>query len=95
MRGIERIQDCIWRLAPHDGCGEVRFSASEDLLHAMDDKVREQISHVEELPGLVGAALTMPDAHWGFGFPSAASRRSMRTTAASSRRAASASIALA
>ena len=21
------------------------------------------------LPGLVGAAMTMPDAHWGYGFP--------------------------
>ena len=35
----------------------------------MDDKVLEQISNVARLPGLVGAAMAMPDAHWGYGFP--------------------------
>jgi tRNA-splicing ligase RtcB len=35
----------------------------------MDDKVLEQIGNVAKLPGLVGAAMTMPDAHWGYGFP--------------------------
>lgn len=35
----------------------------------MDDKVLEQIANVAALPGLVGAAMTMPDAHWGYGFP--------------------------
>jgi len=35
----------------------------------MDDKVIEQITNVARLPGLVGPAMTMPDAHWGYGFP--------------------------
>ena len=35
----------------------------------MDDKVLEQIGNVARLPGLVGAAMAMPDAHWGYGFP--------------------------
>ena len=35
----------------------------------MDAKVLEQIANVARLPGLVGAAMTMPDAHWGYGFP--------------------------
>ena len=47
----------------------VRFYGSRELLAAMDDKVREQISNVARLPGLVGLAMTMPDAHWGYGFP--------------------------
>ncbi|MDD3519077.1 MAG: RtcB family protein [Chromatiales bacterium] len=47
----------------------VRFYADRELLTAMDDKVREQIENVARLPGLVGAAMTMPDAHWGYGFP--------------------------
>lgn len=42
---------------------------SRALIEAMDEKVREQISNVALLPGLVGPALTMPDAHWGYGFP--------------------------
>ncbi|RDI46886.1 RtcB family protein [Aquicella lusitana] len=39
------------------------------LIEEMDEKVREQIVNVTKLPGLVGAAMTMPDAHWGYGFP--------------------------
>lgn len=43
--------------------------ASEDLVEEMDDKVREQVSNVAALPGIVEAAFAMPDAHWGYGFP--------------------------
>ncbi len=35
----------------------------------MDEKVLEQIGNVARLPGLVGCAFAMPDAHWGYGFP--------------------------
>ncbi|MDE3077751.1 MAG: RtcB family protein, partial [Chloroflexota bacterium] len=42
---------------------------SRPLLESMDDKVLEQITNVAKLPGLVGPAMTMPDAHWGYGFP--------------------------
>jgi len=45
------------------------FHADETLLRAMDDKVREQLCNVAALPGIVGAAHAMPDAHWGYGFP--------------------------
>jgi tRNA-splicing ligase RtcB len=48
---------------------EVRLYGSRELLETMDDKVLEQITNVARLPGLVGAAMTMPDAHWGYGFP--------------------------
>jgi tRNA-splicing ligase RtcB len=47
----------------------VRLFGSEALLAAMDEKVLEQITNVARLPGLVGCAMTMPDAHWGYGFP--------------------------
>jgi tRNA-splicing ligase RtcB len=40
-----------------------------ELLRSMDNKVLEQITNVAKLPGIVGAALAMPDAHWGYGFP--------------------------
>jgi tRNA-splicing ligase RtcB len=48
---------------------DVVLYGSRGLLASMDDKVLEQIGNVARLPGLVGAALTMPDAHWGYGFP--------------------------
>jgi tRNA-splicing ligase RtcB (3'-phosphate/5'-hydroxy nucleic acid ligase) len=54
---------------PGDARHEARLYGSRELLAAMDDKVLEQITNVARLPGLVGAALAMPDAHWGYGFP--------------------------
>jgi tRNA-splicing ligase RtcB len=43
--------------------------ADEALIDDMDPKVYEQIVNVTTLPGIVGAAYAMPDAHWGYGFP--------------------------
>jgi len=68
---LQRIDAWRWTvpLAPGEARGEVRLYGSRELLATMDDKVIEQITNVARLPGLVGPALTMPDAHWGYGFP--------------------------
>ncbi|MCY3019261.1 MAG: RtcB family protein [Planctomycetota bacterium] len=47
----------------------ITLFGTRELLETMDDKVLEQIRNVALLPGLVGNATTMPDAHWGYGFP--------------------------
>ncbi len=49
--------------------GEARFYGDLELLAGMDDMVLTQLGNVARLPGLVGAAMAMPDAHWGYGFP--------------------------
>jgi tRNA-splicing ligase RtcB len=47
-----------------------RIFASKRLLDkALEDKAAQQIANVATLPGIVGAALAMPDIHWGYGFP--------------------------
>jgi tRNA-splicing ligase RtcB len=70
LTGIHQVQPDLWRIEPH---GAMRvpalLCADEALLRAMDDKVREQLCNVASLPGIVGAAWAMPDAHWGYGFP--------------------------
>ena len=43
--------------------------APETLIRDMDHKVYEQLVNVASLPGIIGAAYAMPDAHWGYGFP--------------------------
>jgi len=43
--------------------------AGEALIRDMDGKVLEQLCNVAALPGIVGRACAMPDAHWGYGFP--------------------------
>jgi tRNA-splicing ligase RtcB len=57
------------RLRPGERRAPAVLYGTRELLETMDDKVLEQITNVAQLPGLVGAAMTMPDAHWGYGFP--------------------------
>jgi tRNA-splicing ligase RtcB len=68
---LHQLQPYLWTLprAADEERAEVLLYGGEPLLVSMDDKVLEQISNVASLPGLVGAAMTMPDAHWGYGFP--------------------------
>src|SRR5919197_1063587 len=68
---LQRLDDARWTLpaAPGEGRGPVVLFANRSLLEGMDDKVLEQIANVARLPGLAGAAMAMPDAHWGYGFP--------------------------
>ena len=70
LKDWRRLGDQAWEL-PRSGAMRVgaRIHASEALMRAMDEKVREQLVHVAALPGIVGAAHAMPDAHWGYGFP--------------------------
>jgi len=67
---LERIDDWTWRVKRADpAAAEALLYGDRDLMAAMDDKVLEQIGNVARLPGLVGSAMAMPDAHWGYGFP--------------------------
>jgi tRNA-splicing ligase RtcB len=64
--------DCIWEIPPSEKAGMLvpaRIYASETLLAQMDEGVFEQVTNVACLPGIVRAALCMPDGHWGYGFP--------------------------
>jgi len=68
---LRQIEPWCWTAPPASGehRGDVRLYGTAELLATMDDKVLEQITNVARLPGLVGPAMTMPDAHWGYGFP--------------------------
>jgi tRNA-splicing ligase RtcB len=69
---VVRVADCVWEIPPSAKPGmrvPARIFASEALLGAMDQGVFEQVTNVACLPGIVRAALCMPDGHWGYGFP--------------------------
>ncbi|HRH80150.1 MAG TPA: RtcB family protein [Thiobacillaceae bacterium] len=68
LRRVDAFSYTVPR-GPEESRAEVLLYGSAPLLETMDDKVLEQIGNVARLPGLVGAAMTMPDAHWGYGFP--------------------------
>ncbi len=68
--GFREVEPNVWEIEA-TGAMRVpgRIFASRELVDALDEKVREQVSNVAALPGIVGASLAMPDAHWGYGFP--------------------------
>ena len=47
----------------------VRVYGNSSIFNKLDKGVFQQIINVSKLPGLVDHAMTMPDAHWGYGFP--------------------------
>jgi len=67
---LVRKSDHEWWIPP---TGAMRVPGviygSEALVRDMDEKVREQVTHVAMLPGIQRASYAMPDAHWGYGFP--------------------------
>ena len=67
---LQKISATLWRIEP-TGAMHVPglLFADEALVRAMDHKVYDQLCNVASLPGIVGAAYAMPDAHWGYGFP--------------------------
>ena len=70
---IEHISRFKYRI-PKEGKMQVdaTFYASESILEdlkAEDYASLRQICNVATLPGVVEPALTMPDIHWGYGFP--------------------------
>lgn len=70
LEGTRRDSEYRWVIEP---TGPMRVPAvlyaDDELMRGMDDKIREQVCNVAALPGIVGAAYAMPDAHWGYGFP--------------------------
>jgi tRNA-splicing ligase RtcB (3'-phosphate/5'-hydroxy nucleic acid ligase) len=67
------VSDGIWEIpasAREDMRVPARLFADAELLAAIrDDRSLEQLQNVATLPGIVGAAMAMPDIHQGYGFP--------------------------
>jgi tRNA-splicing ligase RtcB len=68
-----RIDDTLWEIpadAREDMRVPARVFADADLLEAIrTDHSLEQLQNVATLPGIVEAAIAMPDIHQGYGFP--------------------------
>jgi len=69
LKILKKISDHQWEISR---TGEMRVPGiifgDEKLVREMDEKVKEQVSNVASLPGILKASLAMPDAHWGYGF---------------------------
>ena len=68
-----RVGEAVWEIPAGARPGmrvPARIFADEELLAAiLADRSLEQLCNVATLPGVVGAALAMPDIHQGYGFP--------------------------
>jgi tRNA-splicing ligase RtcB len=73
MSELRQITEVLWEIpatARADMRVPARVFADHELLQAIeDDGSLEQLENVATLPGIVGAALAMPDVHQGYGFP--------------------------
>src|SRR5215213_45126 len=70
---IEHVSGFKYRI-PKEGkmLVDAAFYASEGILEDLQDEdyaSLQQICNVATLPGVVEPVLTMPDIHWGYGFP--------------------------
>jgi tRNA-splicing ligase RtcB len=71
MSELRQIDETLWEI-PRTGAMRVpaRVFADEVILDAIrGDHSLEQLANVATLPGVVEAALAMPDIHQGYGFP--------------------------
>jgi len=68
-----KVDETLWEIpasARADMNVPARVFADEALLEALaGDRSLEQLQNVATLPGIVDAALAMPDVHQGYGFP--------------------------
>ena len=73
VRGFHQVDGVVWELpadAPADMRVPARVFADRELIGQIAaDRSLEQLQNVATLPGIVGAALAMPDIHQGYGFP--------------------------
>jgi tRNA-splicing ligase RtcB len=73
MSDLVRIDDTTWELpasSREDMRVPARIFADEEILMEIEgDLSLEQLQNVATLPGVVGAAIAMPDIHQGYGFP--------------------------
>jgi tRNA-splicing ligase RtcB len=71
--GLRALDETLWEI-PADARADMRvpariFADRELLTEIVADRSLEQLQNVATLPGIVEAALAMPDIHQGYGFP--------------------------
>jgi len=70
MQKPARVSSYMHRLEPEGPMRVPGFIfADDELLTDMEADVFRQVANVATLPGIVHAAMAMPDAHLGYGFP--------------------------
>ena len=66
-----QIDDYIWEIEKSGDMNvPVRIYAAAEMIGAIKrEETFKQLVNVAQLPGILKAAMAMPDIHWGYGFP--------------------------
>src|SRR5262245_4338867 len=68
---LQQIDAYRWCIPRHGGMrvDGIVYADARLMEDIRDDPSLQQVANVAHLPGIVSAALAMPDIHWGYGFP--------------------------
>jgi tRNA-splicing ligase RtcB len=68
---LEQIDAYRWRIPQTGGMRVpgVLFADRVLVERMLSDRTPEQVKNAAHLPGILGASIAMPDAHWGYGLP--------------------------
>ena len=66
---FKQVRAGVWEFKEAGMRVPARVIATKKLFEGFEEGVFTQISNVAKLPGIVNAALVMPDGHYGYGFP--------------------------
>jgi tRNA-splicing ligase RtcB len=73
MPKLRQLDETLWEIPASERADmrvPARVFADREILDAIgDDRSLEQLENVATMPGIVEAALAMPDIHQGYGFP--------------------------
>src|ERR671922_3113656 len=73
MTTLKPLDETLWEIPASERADmrvPARLFADREILEAIrDDRSLEQLQNVATLPGIVEAAIAMPDIHQGYGFP--------------------------
>ncbi len=66
---FKKIRDCVWESKGQTPV-PLRVYANDKLFAGLNkDRTMKQLENVSHLPGIIDAAILMPDGHEGYGFP--------------------------
>jgi tRNA-splicing ligase RtcB len=66
-----RLDDFRWQIPAEGGMRVPGVLIADQVLldQMLEDRTPEQVKNAAHLPGILGASIALPDAHWGYGLP--------------------------
>lgn len=67
---LKKVREAVYEAKPAGARVPVRIYATEAMIKTQySERTLNQAANVAKLPGILNAAMVMPDGHEGYGFP--------------------------